>query len=210
MAKSKRRQRRKEDRPGEILQAAINELREQGFAGTKIESIAARAGVAKGTVYLYYSTKEEIFEAIVRARISPVFGQMVDLVAKWPGNTADLLIYVIEKFYAEMVENDERRMILKTLIAEGDRFGELASFYHREVLVGARKMMQVIVKRGIESGEFRQTAVVDEPHVIAAPAILAAIWKMTFESYEKLQMDRYIQAHIDLVLQGLCEHTRER
>ena len=138
---------RKEARIAEILQAAVEEFSENGFVGAKIEAIAVRAGVAKGTVYIYYNTKEEVFEAIVRDRISPVFKLISGIVKLWPGSQAMLLKQIISRFYSEIVENEERRMILKTLISESARFEDLAKFYFQEILVPARKMFKSISKR---------------------------------------------------------------
>ncbi len=207
MVKAKRRERRKDDRPAEILQAAVTEFAEQGFANAKIQSIATRAGVAKGTVYLYFTTKEEIFEAIVRDRIQPVFAVAATMSQQWQGSQADLLRRIITHFYGQMIENDERRMILKTLISEGERFGELAAFYHREILVGARKMLRELIRKGIEAGEFRDGAYAKEPMILVGPAIFAAIWKMTFDSVEKLNTKRWLAAHLELILQGVLSKS---
>ncbi len=205
MVKGKRRERRKDDRPAEILQAAVAEFAEHGFANAKIQSIAARAGVAKGTVYLYFTTKEQIFEAIVRERIQPVFARAAAMSEHWQGTQAELFRQIIMHFYGQMIENDERRMILKTLISEGERFRELAAFYHREVLVGAKKMLRELVRKGIESGEFRDGAFAKEPMILVGPAMFAAIWKMTFDSVEKLNTRRWLDAHIDVVLEGIVQ-----
>lgn len=202
MVKGKPRERRKDERPAEILQAAVDEFAEKGFANAKIQSIATRAGVAKGTVYLYYTTKEEIFEAIVRDRVQPVFAMAAAMSEQWQGSQADLLRQIITHFYGQMIENDERRMILKTLISEGERFSELAAFYHREILVGGRKMLRELIRKGIESGEFRDGLYAKEPMVLVAPAIHAAIWKMTFDSVEKLNTRRWLEAHLELILHG--------
>lgn len=196
---------RRQARPAEILQAAIAEFSENGFAGAKIEAIATRAGVAKGTVYLYYATKEELFEAIVRDRVSPVFKIISGIVKLWPGSQAALLKQIIPRFYSEIVENDMRRMILKTLISESDRFEQLAKFYHKEILVPARKMLKNIVRNGIDNGEFRDTPIANEPLVLMGPALTAAIWKMTFESSEKLDTKHWLEAHVDLVVHGLIK-----
>lgn len=194
---------RKEARIAEILQAAVEEFSENGFVGAKIEAIAARAGVAKGTVYIYYNTKEEVFEAIVRDRISPVFKLISGIVKLWPGSQAMLLKQIISRFYSEIVENEERRMILKTLISESARFEDLAKFYFQEILVPARKMFKSIIKKGIKKGEFRDTPIVNEPIIIVGPALMAAVWKMTFESAERLNTKRWLEAHLDLVIHGL-------
>ncbi len=203
MVKRKRRERRKDERPAEILQAAMAEFAENGFANAKIQSIATRAGVAKGTVYLYFETKEEIFEAIVRDRIQPVFAIAATMSAHWQGTQADLLRQIISHFYGQMIESEERRMILKTLISEGVRFSELTVFYHREVLVGARKMLRELIRKGIETGEFRDGAYAKEPQILISPALFAAIWKMTFDSVEKLNTLRWLEAHVDIVLAGI-------
>lgn len=208
MVKGKPRERRKDERPAEILQAAVEEFAENGFANAKIQSIATRAGVAKGTVYLYYATKEEIFEAIVRDRIQPVFAMASAMSEQWQGTQADLLRQIVTHFYGQMIENDERRMILKTLISEGGRFSELAAFYHREILVGARKMLRELIRRGIEAGEFRDGAYAKEPMILVGPAIFAAVWKMTFDSVEKLNTKRWLEAHLDVILRGVANHEK--
>ena len=203
MVKAKRRERRKEDRPAEILQAAVDEFAEKGFANAKIQAIATRAGVAKGTVYLYYTTKEELFEAIVRDRIQPVYATAAAMSKQWQGSQAELLQRIIHHFYEQMIENEERRMILKTLISESDRFDELAGFYHREILAGARMMLRDLIRKGIESGEFRDGPYSKEPMILVGPAIFAAVWKMTFEATEKLKTRRWLEAHVDLMLRGV-------
>lgn len=205
----KQHKKRKAARPAEILQAAIEEFAENGFAAAKIEAIAHRAGVAKGTVYLYYSTKEDLFEAIVRDRVSPVFRLIFGIVKLWPGSQAALLKQILTRVYSEIVENEVRRMILRTLIAESDRFEQLATFYHQEILVPARKMFKQIIKKGIDKGEFRDTPIVNEPMVIVGPVMMAAVWKMTFEKSEQLNTGRWLEAHLDLVIHGLLQTSEE-
>jgi AcrR family transcriptional regulator len=203
MTTTKARQRRKEDRPGEILQAAVEEFAEYGFGAAKIENIAKRCGVAKGTVYLYYATKEDLFEALVRDRIKPFIGQVDAMVSMWPGSSSDLLRKLVGMFYSEMIEDDERRMVLRILISEGGRFEHLAKFYYDEVLSGARRLLSQVIQNGIASGEFRDTPIAKEPRVIVGPAIFAAVWKMTFDKAEKLKTKQWMEAHIDLVVHGL-------
>lgn len=207
MVKAKRRHRRKNARPSEILQAAIEEFSENGFAGAKVEAIAIRAGVAKGTVYLYYDTKEEIFEAIVRAKVGPVIHLLTKIVDRWDGSQSGLLKTILSRLYREMVQHDERRMILQTLISESARFEELAALYHAEVLVGLRKLIGQVIQDGIDQGEFRQTPVKNEPAVILGPVVFAAVWKMSFEQAERLKSRRWLNAHVDLVLHGLQAET---
>ena len=122
MEDNKKWERRKDSRPAEILEAAEQEFAEQGFASARIESIAKRAGVAKGTVYLYFKTKEALFEGLVRARISPVFSRAATMAEQWPGPQAELLKMLLNHLYKELVDSEQRRMILRTLIAEGGKF----------------------------------------------------------------------------------------
>ena len=197
------RKRRKEARPGEILAAAIEAFAEHGFAGATVEDIARRAGVAKGTVYLYFQTKDELFEALVREEIGPTFSQVGALVNSMPGSASDIITRVIEHIYANLVGNARRHTIMRILIAEGARFPQLARFYHDEVLEGCRDLLGEVIARGIAAGEFRDTPVRHDPQVIIGPALQAAIWRMAFEDVAPMDLERHRQAHLDLVLNGL-------
>lgn len=203
MATRKKRERRKDERPAEILKAAIAEFAERGFGAAKIENIAKRCGVAKGTVYLYYATKEELFEAMVRDQIRPNEAEAKMLFESWQGSAFELLKIMTTRLYLDSIDNAERRMVLKILISESDRFEHLARFYYDEFLSNADDMLRKIVKMGIDSGEFRDSPIAKEPRVLIAPAIFAAVWKMTFEKAEKLKMQRWLDAHLDLILHGL-------
>ena len=198
------RRRRKEARPGEIVQAAVAEFSENGFAAAKIERIAARAGVAKGTVFVYYPSKDDLFAAVVRENIGPVFGGLDQILTTWNGSMSDLLINFISHLYSDLIDRPERRVVMKILVSEGSRFPQLAEFYHREVMTGARKMIRKIIRRGVKTGEFRDGPAAAHPEVLVGPAIMAAVWKMTFEPFEPLRLTAYRRAHIDLILHGLC------
>lgn len=197
------RKRRKHARPGEILAAAIEAFAEHGFAGATVEDIARRAGVAKGTVYLYFQTKDELFEALVRDEIGPTFSQVGDLVNSLPGSASDVITRVIEHMYSNLVGNERRHTIMRILISEGARFPQLARFYHDEILAGARDLIGAVIARGVASGEFRDTPVQHDPQVIVGPALQAAVWKMAFEDVAPMDLERHRRAHLDLVLNGL-------
>ena len=203
MPKSKKPTRRKDDRPLEIIQAAIEVFAEKGFAGARIEEIAKRAGAAKGTVYLYFDTKDKLFEAVVREYISPFLKGTEDMVSDFPGPASELLRKVIERAYSELVSNQQRRAIMRILISEGSRFPQLSQFYYQEILAGAERMLRRIIERGIQRGEFRNAPALDVPQVLMGPAIMAAVWKMTFDTAAPLPLKKFAQAHIDLVLHGL-------
>lgn len=205
----KKRTRRKEARPNELMAAALQAFAERGFAGTKIDDIAELAGVAKGTVYLYFDTKDALFEAIVRENISPIFDQLDALAGDSEVSTSDLLTKLIERIYKELIDHPARRVIMQVLISEGSRFPHLTQFYHDEVIAKGKRIMRKLIKRGIDRGEFRVTPALTHPEVIMGPAILAAIWKMTFEQASPLNIKQFIGAHVDVILNGLRSHGGE-
>ena len=204
---NKRKQRgrpRKAERPAEILQAGFLEFAEKGFLATRLEDVAARAGVAKGTVYLYYESKEALFEAAVRARVSPVVAQVGTLADTHDGSTVDLLKLILRSMY-RMMADPEVRTLLRIMIAEGQRFPALVEFYYREVLSKMRLVLGALVARGVARGEFRKGALTELPEVLIAPGIMAAIWQMTFASEEPIPLERFLAAHLDLIERSLSK-----
>lgn len=188
----------------------MNVFAEQGFAGSKIVDIAKRAGVAKGTVYLYFPTKDALLEAAIRRYITPAFSDLARLASAQDRSATEVLCSVIERTYRELACHPVRRSIMQILIAEGGRFPALARFYHDEVLVGAKEMLRAIVRQGAESGEFRRSLLLENPQVLIGPVILATIWELTFSSIEPLELEAHIAAHLDLVLKGLVNPPGER
>jgi len=202
MARGTPRTRRKEARPAEIVEAALAEFAEMGFAAATLEAVARRAGVAKGTIYLYFETKDALFEAVVRAKVLPRLAEAGDLIDRFDGPSDQLLAMVIGKIYHEVIDT-ELRSIMRLLIAEGARFPNLTAFYDREILARGRDVIRSVILRGVERGEFRPSAATDMPEVVMGPAILAAVWRMIFEAHRPLDLERFLKAHIDLALNGL-------
>jgi AcrR family transcriptional regulator len=196
------RRRRKDARPAEIIEAGLQEFARHGLAGARMEDVALRAGIAKGTVYRYFEDKETLFIAAVRSCI-PTFttpvGEMIDA---FPGPSADLLRIAITRGHA-MLSDPDARVLMRILITEGARFPALTEIYHREVLALGRSLIGRIVARGIARGEFRPGPAADLPIVIFSPVLMAAIWGMNFERHEPISPDAFLQAHVDLVLHGL-------
>ena len=196
--RKKRGRPRKDERPAEILRAGFQEFAEKGFLATRLEDVAARAGVAKGTVYLYYESKEALFEAAVRARVSPVVAQVGLLSDTHDGATIDLLKLILRSMYS-MMADPEARTLLRIMIADGQRFPALITFYHGEVLSRMRQVLGALIERGVARGEFREGALTDLPEVLIAPGIMGAIWQMTFASEEPIPLERFLAAHLDLI-----------
>jgi AcrR family transcriptional regulator len=200
--------RRKDARPDEILAAALASFAERGFAATRLEDVAARAGVSKGTLYLYFKGKEELFEAVVRATLLPNLERVEALAATFKGPSALLLERLLLTIAGVM---DSRvGAIPKLVIAEAGNFPELARFYLDEVVRRGLRLIGMILKRGIERGEFRAVDVDHAVFCVIGPMLLAALWKNSLEAYDDAPMDTQalVRAHLDLLLRGLESSAR--
>ncbi|MDF1812347.1 MAG: TetR/AcrR family transcriptional regulator [Verrucomicrobiales bacterium] len=195
--------RRKADRPDEIVQAAMEVFLQVGFARAKVTDIARKAGAAKGTVYLYFTTKDHLFEAVVRRFIGPMLNQMDAYVSNFKGTSRELLSGAILICYEQLADNPTRRAILRIMISEGHRFPGLVEIYHRDVVSAALNTMRRIIDRGVRSGEFRPTAAKDFPQVIVGPVMMSAIWKLTFDNIAPIDISKVAESHLDLLFEGL-------
>lgn len=194
--------RRKEDRPAEILKAALEEFSVNGFAGTRLEDVAGRAGISKGTIYLYFSSKEELFEAVVRDRIIPYFEKMEEIGKQSGGSASDILREQLKIIHRELVSTDTR-YIPKLMIGEGNRFPKLAEFYFREIITRIHRLLRSVIKRGVDAGEFRKEALNWNLQAILSPALSAAMWRVVFDQFDPLDTEKMLNTHIDLLLNGL-------
>jgi AcrR family transcriptional regulator len=198
--------RRKGARPQEILAAALEVFAERGFAATRLEDIAAKAGVTRGTLYLYFPNKEELFKAMVRQSILPILASAEGLLAASDEPTPELLRKLVMTF-PERVIGTPVSAIPKLVIAEARNFPDLARFYLEEVIKRGRRLVRALVQRGIDRGEFRQ---VDMDHIlycVIAPILVAALWQHSFRAIEPGGMDPQALArtHVDLLLNGLLK-----
>ncbi len=196
------RRRRKADRPAEIIDAGLLEFAENGFAGTRLEDVAARAGIAKGTIYRYFENKQALFEAAVRSRIAGTLDQVETLVDAYTGTTPDLLRLLLQAIYRQLASTDAS-VLIRIIIAEGPRFPEITAYYHREMVTKGEALLKKVIARGIARGEFRLCPAADIPLVVVAPALVAALWRMTFDQIRPLPLDDFFDAHVDLILNGL-------
>ncbi|HTH35712.1 MAG TPA: TetR/AcrR family transcriptional regulator [Xanthobacteraceae bacterium] len=197
------RRRRKAERPQEILQAAFDEFSRNGYATTTLEAIAERAGVTKGTIYVYFENKEHLFISMVREVTKATLDTVHDMFASHDGSTADLLRAQFSFIYQHIVADRRRREVVRMLIAEAPRFPALADRYHEEILKPCLDMLRQAIQRGIDRGEFRKSAIVDSPQVVIAPIALVDLWMMMFDERQPLDLKAYFNAHLDLVLNGL-------
>jgi len=202
-----KRERRKEARPGELLDAALDLFVEKGFAATRSEEVAARAGVSKGTLFLYFPTKEELFKAVVRENISGRFAQWNDEFQKFEGTTADMVRDCMRVWW-ERLGSTRASGITKLIISEARNFPELAAFYQNEVIKPGQELIRKILQRGVDRGEFH---VIDMEYAlfsITAPMLFLVMMKHSLgacvpQDYP-LDPQRYLTSQVETLLHGLC------
>ena len=197
------RRRRKAERPKEILEAAFAEFSRNGYAATTLDQIAERAGVTKGTIYVYFENKEHLFISMVHDCTKAAFDTVEDMFATHEGSTADLLRMQFSFIYQHIVEDRRRREVVRMLIAEAPRFPELADRYYQEILEPCMDRLKQAIQRGIDRGEIRNSPVINSPHVVIAPIALVDLWLMMFGDRQPLDLKTYFDAHLDMALNGL-------
>lgn len=199
-------QRRKDARPAELLSAALSVFTERGFAGARLEDIAARAGVSKGTLYLYYENKEELFKAAVREHVLPSVAAAEDLARTEGVSATQLLTWLLRGWYERMSEA-RVSAIPKLIISEAGNFPELARFYDAEVVTRFRKAHRMILERGIATGEFRPLPIEEAMMIMASPMMLMAMWRHAILPHldhpPLVKPERFLETHIDMVLAAL-------
>jgi TetR/AcrR family transcriptional regulator len=201
-----KRERRKEARPGELLDAALALFVEKGFAATKAEEVAARAGVSKGTLFLYFESKEDLFKAVIRKNITHLFPTWNEAFTQFTGSSADMLRYAMTTWW-ENIGSTPASGIPKLVMSEAQNFPEIAAFYHEEVILPGHALIRKILSRGIDSGEFRPLDVDHAVHTIVAPMIFLMMWKNSMGSCtansQFLDPERFIQLQVDVLLHGI-------
>jgi AcrR family transcriptional regulator len=207
-----RRGRRKEARPGELLDAALDLFVEKGFAATRSEEVAARAGVSKGTLFLYFPSKEDLFEAVVRENISGRFAEWNEEFESFEGSTADMVRYCM-RIWWERIGATRAAGITKLIISEARNFPELAAFYHQEVIEPARRLVRRILQRGVASGEFRALDLDYAVYAITAPMTFLVMMQHSLGACapqdHPLDPERYIACQVETLLHGLCVRPQE-
>ncbi|HEY8697249.1 MAG TPA: TetR/AcrR family transcriptional regulator [Rhizomicrobium sp.] len=198
-------QRRKDARPQEILDAALSLFAEKGFAATRMDDIASRAGVTKGTIYLYFQSKEEVFKSLVRESIGTTLSSVIENAGAFEGSARALLKLVLRTVGRFMLTSD-RIVLPKIVLAEAGNFPELVRFYRSEIIEKGLALLSSVFARGIASGEFRSDVKPEHAARLAiAPVLLAALWRTTFAPLEAepYDLEGLIEAHLAVFLKGL-------
>lgn len=200
--------RRKNARPQEILKAALSVFAEKGFAAARLEEIAARAGVTKGTIYLYFDSKEAVFKALVQDRLVSQLNVFADFVRAHQGPVAPLLANLLRNIGTFLCTSDYA-VLPKIVIAEAGNFPDLARMYRWEVIERGLKLLGGVISAGIARGEFRDIPVAHAARLALAPMLLAAIWRTTFTKFDSVPYDYegLFEAHIATLLKGLAKET---
>ena len=181
------------------MQAGLAVFSDQGFAATKLDDVAVKAGVAKGTIYLYFRDKQDLFEQIVRDAVLPVIARL-EGIAQAPDLPAEVALKaLIDLFRTEVLET-RRKHVLRLIMTEGPRFPALAEFYHREVVSRGLKHIGELLRRSAAKGELSIAAVVRFPQLVFAPLLMAVMWDALFARIDPLDVDGMLAAHRELLV----------
>ncbi|HEY1503458.1 MAG TPA: TetR/AcrR family transcriptional regulator [Stellaceae bacterium] len=202
--------RRPEERTPEILAAALECFAKGGFSGTRMDDVAAVAGVTKGTLYLYFPNKEALFEAVVRSAVLPVLEMAQEHVAQSPDTAPELLGWLLQRWQETTLPT--HCAISKIIIAESASFPDLARFYLEEVVARGLHLVGGVLKLGIERGEFRSVDIENTARCIVWPMLMANLWTQSLGLYaETIDLSQFRQTHYELLLRGLApESAAER
>lgn len=199
-----RRDARKEQRRADIVDAALKVFARDGFALSKMDTVAEEAGISKGTLYLYFESKDALFEGMVKEKMLPLLERLQsEMMAAGDDLSAAEMLSVHMRFFYRNVLNTDRRHIMRLIMAEGPNYPHIAKFYYDTVLSRGKAAFQAIINYGIERGEFRQVDGHGLMQVAMAGGLVAALWKTVFDPFEPIDLEAYCETHIDMLLAGL-------
>jgi len=196
------------ERHAQILDAAFEVFAANGYDAARMDDVAKRANIAKGTIFLHFRDKKALFRAVLCRLIHPVQADVEAQPLQFAGGSQIALRDLLSRLYVEIVENKKARALLRLLIAEGERFPELSENFYQEIIAPGATAIGFVVEKGIASGEFSATAVKSFPQILAAPAILAVVWTLLFGKRHGVDLEAYREAYLDFVLRGLRAAAR--
>ena len=194
-------QRRKEDRPQEIADAAFAAFAEKGYSATRIDDVAKRAGISKGLTYLYYKTKEDLFKAVVKNVVVRRVDVLIGDVESTELSSEEFIRGPLLDFMKK-VPGSPIAIVIRLLISEGPRHPDLVSYYYDNVVARGLQAIMRFVERGVERGEFRREALDLQPHLFLAPMMLSIIWRLIFTE-KPLDTDRLMESQVNMLLTQL-------
>lgn len=194
-------QRRKEDRPEEITAAALEAFAKNGYAATRVDEVAKRAGVSKGLLYLYFKTKEELFKSVVRSLVMPKIDTLIDVVETSDISSEEFLRGPFLDF-ARQVPGSPISVIVRLMVAEGPKHPDLVQFYWDNVVSRGLGAINELLRRGVQNGEFQKSVVSEQPALFVMPVVFSVIFKLIF-SKQSINTDQLIETQIDLLITHL-------
>jgi len=203
-------QRRKAERPGEIIDAALECFVAKGFMATRLDEVAKLAGVSKGTLYLYFENKEALFKAVVETLVVPEIERTEQQIQAFDGSASELISQLVKQWW-ESVGASQVCGLPKLMIAEAGNFPELASFYVEHVIGRVRRVIAQLISRGIAAGEFKACDPAYAARLLLAPMVFAAIYQHSLLAYdsEPFEVSVYLDNHLDIFLHGLMGKVEE-
>lgn len=206
-------QRRKAERPQELLAAALDLFVEKGFAATRAEEVTQRAGVSKGTLYLYYQSKEELLKAVIHHYLSSAVADGAEVARNFNGSAADALRTVLAQWWSDVLDSPASG-VFKLIITEALNFPEIADFYFNEVVAPGERVIGELLQRGVDSGEFRPMNVPAAVHSIVLPMVMLCLHKHSLGRCHPVptlaDTHGFIQRHFELLLDGLLPRPEHR
>ena len=202
--KTQRWNRRKDERAPEILEAALACFAQKGFAATRMDDIAARAGITKGTIYLYFDSKEAVFKALARQSIGVRIDAIVEQVKASDAPSDELLRFILGTM-GQFAATSDRVVLPRVLLAEVGNFPELAEFWRREIIDRGLGLFETVIARGVARGELRAVPLHHAARLCVAPFLVIIFWRSIFGKFDAApyDYDGLIQTHVDTLLQGL-------
>lgn len=210
MSTPAKRTRRKDARPAELLEAALDLFVEHGYAATKVEEVAKRAGVSKGTLFLYFPSKEDLFKAVVRQKITEQIGNWSNEFDEFTGNTADMVRYAMRQWW-QRIGATKLSGISRLVMNESSHFPEIAAFYQQEVIAPSNALLRRVLQRGIERGEFRSVDPDYGIYGLLAPMMVLILWKHAMapctDTSKPIEPEAFIDSQLEMLLSGLLVRT---
>lgn len=201
MSQQPRYQRRKQDRPQEITNAALAAFAEKGYAATRVDDVAKRAGVSKGLLYLYFKTKEELFKAVVRSFVVPRIDALTEIIESSELSSEEFLRGPFLDF-VKTLPGSPISVVIRLMIAEGPKHPDLVQFYWDNVVSRGLGAIGELLQRGVQTGEFRKSAVTEQPHLFIMPVLFSVIFNLLFDK-QSIDTNRLIETQIDLLITHL-------
>jgi AcrR family transcriptional regulator len=196
--------RRKDARPKEVIDAALDLFAEFGYAQTRLDDVAAKAGISKGTVYLYFASKQELFEAVVQDRVTPWLQAIADQKINDQDPTEQVLRNFLNWGWNQFLES-KLYLIARVVLAESSNFPNLAQAYLREVMGPIHDQLEGLLQRGVARGEVRGPISREQVKALLAPLAWLSIWRQALMAHVEPAFDekRFVQEAIEMVIRGI-------